>query len=127
MRKDRSENSMHGDYIARALATDGGHLTIGRGGFSLHFARGATLSGYDCETIKAACIAASLPVIDSRTVEFAVVARLAVSGPLIAVGEAASAPPYHALSYAPLAVVAASYRDAGAEVWNLSPAGEPGE
>lgn len=45
-------------YIARALATDGGHLSIGRGGFVLYFGRGARLSGYDCETIKAACIAA---------------------------------------------------------------------
>ncbi|SEE66164.1 hypothetical protein SAMN05519104_6945 [Rhizobiales bacterium GAS188] len=127
MRKDRSENSMHDDYIAPALATDGGHLMIGRGGFSLRFARGAALSGYDCETIKAACIAAGLPVIDSRMVEFGAVARLAVNGPMIAVGEAASPPPYHAFSYAPLAVVAASYRDAGAEVWNLHPVGEPRE
>jgi len=31
-------------------------------------------------------------------------------------------PPFHALSYAPLAVVAATYRAAGAEVWNLEPA-----
>jgi hypothetical protein len=127
MRKDRPENSMHDDYIAQALAIDGGHLTIGRGGFSLHIARGAMLSGYDCETIKAACIAAGLPVIDSRMVEFGVVARRAVNGSMITVGKVASTPPYHAFSYAPLAVVAASLQDAGAEVWNLRPAGEPRE
>jgi len=60
-------------------------------------------------------------------VEFGVVARLAINGPMIAVGEAANTLPYHAFSYAPLAVVAAAYRDAGAEVWNLPPAGEPEE
>jgi hypothetical protein len=109
-------------YIVRALATEGGHLSIGRGGFSLYFDRGAHLSGYDCEAVKAACIAAGLPVIDSRMVEFAAVARLAIKGPMIAVGEPPSAAPYHALSYAPLVVVAAAYRAAGAEVWNLEPA-----
>lgn len=108
-------------WIARALATEGGHLSIGRGGFGLYYDRGAHLSGYDCETVKAACIAAGLPVIDSRMVEFAIVATLAINGPMIAVGEPSSPPPYHAFSYAPLAVVAADYRAAGAEVWNLEP------
>ena len=122
---DKTDYATTGDYdiyIARALATEGGHLAIGRGGFSLYFGRGAHLSGYHCETVKAACIAAGLPVIDSRIVDFAAVARLAINGPMIAVGEPPSPPPYHALSYAPLAVVAAAYRAAGAEVWNLEPA-----
>jgi len=108
-------------YIAQALATEGGHLAIGRGGFGLYFDRGAHLSGYDCEPLKAACITAGLPVIDSRMVDFSAVARLAIKGPMIAVGEPPSSPPYHAFSYAPLAVVAASYRAAGVEVWNLDP------
>jgi hypothetical protein len=122
---DKADRGITGDYdtyISRALATEGGHLSIGRGGFSLYFARGAHLSGYDCEPVKAACIAAGLPVIDSRMVDFAAVARLAIKGPMIAVGEPPSPPLYHALSYAPLVVVAASYRAAGAEVWNLDPA-----
>jgi hypothetical protein len=112
--------SLYADYIVRALATEGGHLDIGRGGFCLHFGRGARLSGYDCDTIKAECIAAGLPVIDSRMVSFDEVARLAIRGPMTAVGEPPSPPPYHALSYAPLAIVAAAYRAAGAEVWNLA-------
>ena len=106
-------------YITQALATDGGHLAIGHGGFSLYFGRGAHLSGYDDDAIKAACIAAGLPVIDSRKVEFSTLARLVVSGPMVAVGEPPSRPPYHAFSYAPLAIVAAAYRAAGAELWNL--------
>lgn len=116
---DRTPAADYDVYIVRALATEGGHLSIGRGGFSLYFGRGAHLSGYDCETVKAACIAAGLPVIDSRGVEFAAVARLAINGPMIAVGEPPSPPPYHAFACAPLALVAAAYRAAGAEVMNL--------
>jgi hypothetical protein len=37
------------DYIASALRTEGGHLSIGRGGFILYYAGGGRLSGYDCE------------------------------------------------------------------------------
>ena len=110
----------YSDYIASALRTEGGHLSIGRGGFTLHFARGAMLSGYDCETIKACCIAAGVPVIDSRMVAFEDVVRLAVRGPMAAVGEEPSPPPYHAFSYAPLVAVAEAYRGAGAEVFNIA-------
>jgi len=49
----------YGETIAKALATEDGHLLIGRGGFSLHFGSG-WLSGYDCEPVKAAAIAARL-------------------------------------------------------------------
>ena len=79
---------------------------------------------YGCEQVKACCIAAGLPVIDSRLVAFEDVVRLAVRGPMAAVGEEASPPPYHALSYTPLAVLANAYRAAGAEVFKISvPAG----
>ena len=115
----------YGDYITSALQTKGGHLSIGRGGFTLHFGRGARLSGYDCESFKACCIAAGLPVIDSRTVAFEDVVRLAVRGPMVAVGEEASPPPYHALSFAPLCVVAQAYRAAGAEVFNIQDLASP--
>jgi hypothetical protein len=109
----------HDDYIASALRTEGGHLSIGRGGFILYYAGGARLSGYDCESINACCIAAGLPVIDSRMAAFEEVVRLAVRGPMVAVGESPSPQPYHALSYAPLATVASAYRAAGAEVFNI--------
>ncbi len=114
----------YGHYIREALTTEGGHLAIGRGGFTLYFARGAYLSGHDCEAIKTTCIAAGLPVIDSRGLAFEVVCDLAVRGPMVAVGEPASPPPWGAFSYAPLAAVADAYRAAGAEVWNL-PAAAP--
>ena len=112
------------DYIIRALETEGGHLSLGRGGFTLYFGRGARVSGYDCENIKSSCIAAGLPVIDSRVVAFEDVVRLAVRGPMVAVGEEASPPPHHALPFAPLRVVAQVHQEAGAEVFNLpEPAG----
>jgi hypothetical protein len=120
---DQSNHTIGNDYdtyIARALATEGGHLVIGRGGFTLWFRRGASVSGYDIEPIKNICIAAGLPVIDSSAVNFGIVAGLAINGPLVAVGELASPPPYHAFSHAPLNVVAESYRAVGAMVWNLS-------
>ena len=110
----------YGQYITSALRTKGGHLSVGRGGFTLFYAPGARLSGYDCDTIKAHCIAAGLPVIDSRMVAFEDVFCLAVRGPMVAVGEEAGPPPYHALSFAPLSVVATAYRAAGAEVFNLA-------
>ena len=48
----------HSADIECALATEGGYLSIGRGGFTLQYRNGAVLSGYDCEAIKAHCIAA---------------------------------------------------------------------
>ena len=130
---DHSNYSMghgYGPYIARALATEGGHLAVGRGGATLFFGPGASVSSCDIETIKEECIKAGLPVIDSRLVDFAIVARIAINGPLVAVGEPSDPPPYHALSRAPLAYVAESYLAAGAMVWNqprIRGFGQPGE
>lgn len=110
------------DYSAEidaALATQGGHLSVGRGGFTLHYRAGATLSGYGCEAIKGQCIAAGLPVIDSRCLAFDVVAHLTLAGPLVAVGRDHEQAPWHGLSFAPLHAVAARYAAAGAEVWNI--------
>jgi hypothetical protein len=105
-------------YIARALATPGGHLSIGRGGAVLHYDN-ARLESYGCESMKQAAIAAGLPVIDSRCIPFALAARLAVKGPMIAVNTPPSPRPWHGFSYAPLEAVAAAYRRAGAEVFNI--------
>ncbi|WP_442755646.1 hypothetical protein ACNHKD_03005 [Methylocystis sp. JAN1] len=108
----------YSDAVARALRTEGGHLFIGRGGFSLNYANGY-LSGYDCEAVKEQAIAAGLPVIDSRRAAFERVAILAIKGPMIAVGRAPDPAPWKALSYAPLLDVAKAYAAAGAEVHNL--------
>jgi hypothetical protein len=52
-------------------------------------------------------------------VPFDLAAMLAVRAPMIAVNTEPSPRPWHALSYAPLAAVAAAYRKAGADVINL--------
>jgi hypothetical protein len=44
---------------------------------------------------------------------------------LVAVGEEASPPPHHALSFAPLSAVAQAYRAAGAEVFNIPDVASP--
>src|SRR3546814_5109497 len=84
--------------IARVPATPGGHLTVGRGGFSLHYLNGSP-SGYDVEAVKAQAIAAGLPVIDRRCVEFGRVVQLAICGPMIAAGRKPGPEPSHASSY----------------------------
>ncbi len=68
------------EYITSALCTEGGHLSIGRGGFTLFYAPGVRLSGCDRESIKTCCIAAGLPVIDSRMVAFEDVVHALRSG-----------------------------------------------
>jgi hypothetical protein len=123
MDKSGNRNQVdYGEYIASAMKTEGGHLSIGRGGFILHFGNGSRLSGYDCDHIKRCCIEAGLPVIDSRMADFDDVARLSVNGPMPAVGRGADMPPWHALSFAPLGVVAKAWQEAGAEVFNISEA-----
>jgi hypothetical protein len=106
------------DYIERAKQTRGGHLYVGRGGFTLHFGT-SWLSGYDCNQVKALCIGAGLPVIDGREASFDLVAKISVSGPMIAVARDPDPRPWHAFAYAPLEAVAAAYRRAGAEVFNI--------
>ena len=109
----------HANLIAKALTTEGGHLSIGRGGFILWYGDGCRLLGHDSEPIKAACIEAGLPVIDSRGAPFDAVAQLVIRGPMVAVGAPPDPPPHRPFSYAPLVAVAAAYRAAGAEVVNL--------
>ncbi len=94
--------------IERAKETKGGHLSVGRGGFTLYFGEGSTLSGYDVDKMKARCIDAGLPVIDSRCVDFDRVAELAISGPMVAVGSAPKFFLSSAFSYVPLAEWVAS-------------------
>lgn len=84
--------------IASALASEGGHFSVGRGGFTFHYRYGVTLSGYVCDAIKAQSIAAGLPVIDSRLVDLGAALQLAVNGPLVAVSRESDPAPWHSLS-----------------------------
>jgi len=114
----------YGQYITSALQTEGGHLSIGRGGFILWFGRGARLSGYDASISRRT---ASRLARRSSTAGWSPskisCASLSVDRWRRSVRRRARRP-YHALSFAPLCVVAQAYRAAGAEVFNLSdPAG----
>ena len=114
------------DVIRKTLATPGAHVSIGRGGTTIHFARGATLSGCgDLAGMATArvLVAMGLTRIDTTTAPdpWRVVAL-----PLGAVGEAPDPPPWHGLSGVPLAVYAARARVLGATVRNLPPEAQCG-
>ena len=107
------------EMIQKAKETSGGHLTVGRGGYTLHIEDGHTLSGYNIDRVKQLCIDAGLPVIDSRCVPFDAVAELAISGPMVAVGSAPRFFISRAFSYVSLSEWVESYRAAGAEIHNM--------
>lgn len=75
------------DYIRQTLR-NGGLLTIGRGGYTLHFARNSKLSGYgpDSSGTVAACKLAGVPWVDTRTIPDDRIGEFAVSGPIVKVG-----------------------------------------
>ena len=105
--------------LAQARQTQGAHLMLGHGGCFLHYARGRTLSVYDAKPIKAACIHAGVPVIDVRFMDYDKLWRLAVDGPMIAIGEEPRFFIARALSTEALEVLARDYRAAGAEIHNI--------
>jgi hypothetical protein len=109
--------------IKLARQTEGGHLSIGRGGATFYYTRPGygrcSYEGGNAEDWKAAAIEAGLPVIDSRNADFLEVAKLVTKGPMIAVAQQPERPPFHSFSYAPLKHVAESYRAIGAEVYNI--------
>ena len=116
----RADVDRQDEYITKALTVPGGHLSIGRGGFSLHFKRGATLSGYDIEDMKARCLARGLPVIDTREVPLDILSVEIIRNPLIAVDEEPDPEPWCCIDKAPLAEMARRYRDLGAFVANIA-------
>jgi len=122
----QAQADMLADYIRRALAVEGGHLSMEPGGARLYCACGAYVSGFECEGIKAACLAAGLPVIDGRRLPFGPLYALVVEAPRVAVGKPAGPQPWNSLSEAPLAHVASLYRTAGAEVFNVPGVSGPG-
>jgi hypothetical protein len=112
--------------VRQALVVEGEHLFIGHNGAILHFAPGARVSGFPCEAIKAACLVAGLPVIDSRAVPFRRLHAVVVEGPMTAVGKPPDPRPWHSLSDAPLAHVAGLYHAAGADVVDVPGIPGPG-
>lgn len=112
--------------VQQALAVEGGHLFLGLDGTVLRFAPGARVSGFPCEAVKAVCLAAGLPVIDCRAVPFRRLYAVVVEGPMVAVGKPPDPRPWHSLSDAPLAHVAAFHHAIGAAVFNVPGVHGPG-
>ena len=97
-----------GDYILQVLSRP--REAISRWAAAVCFGRGARLSDYDCEHIEGRCIAAGLPVIDNPGGGLRRRRAARYQGLMVAVGEEASPPAYHALSFAPLGVVTQACR-----------------
>jgi hypothetical protein len=113
----------HQEYIQRALHTEGGHLSIGRYGATLHYDCGCRISGLWDEEILPLALAAGLPVLDNRPMPIEDVIRVVIGGPLVAVGEPADDLSedgcYHSLNRAPLVYVARLYKEHGGFVANV--------
>ncbi len=108
------------ERISSALAFADGHLFVDEGGYTLCDKCGGSLSGYDIEPVKAACIAAGLPVIDGRGLGIEVAVRLAHDdSPSTAPGDPPDALPWYGWAHGPLRTLAALYHAAGAEVANM--------
>lgn len=105
--------------LRAALATEGAHVSQGRGGTTIHYARGCTLKSYaPVNQFAAARIAICLgvPFIDTRSVAHP---RRLIGLPLVAVGEPQDPEPWGAFSRAPLDVYARRAAELGAQITNL--------
>ena len=108
----------------REAITNGGFLSIGRGGWSLNMSRHHRLSGYESDIdfpIAQACILLGIPILDSTTIpdeRILETIRMPMAAPE---GEADAEPEggYHSFSLAPFPVVARMYVAIGATVYNL--------
>ncbi|MDD2878333.1 MAG: hypothetical protein PHT60_14025 [Acidiphilium sp.] len=115
------------DLIARTRSVKGGHLFIGTSEYTLYCGQGRTLSGYDCDSMKASALAAGIPIIDARTADQDAFLSLVFNGPMIAVGEEPRFFMCNALSYESLPVMAARYHAIGATIHNIPETQEAGD
>ena len=118
-RRERASVRSHLEVIRKALTTRDAYVSAGRGGTTVHFARGSTLSSYERPEHMATArvlIALGLPFIDTNPVEdpWALIGL-----PLVATGIAPDDPPWGSMSYAPLATYAARAKALGAVIVNL--------
>ena len=108
----------------REVVSNGGFLTIGRGGWSLNMSRHHRLSGYDGGIdfpIAQACVLLGIPILDSTTIpDERILETLRLPMP-VPEGEEDAEPEggYHSFSLAPFSVVARMYAALGATVYNI--------
>lgn len=103
----------------RETIKNGGYLSVGRGGWTLHIDNGHTWSGYGemDEPIVQAAMRIGIPTINTLTMSFDN-ALQTISLPMVGISRIDD-PPYRSLSYAPLQYVAEEYRKLGATLYNF--------
>lgn len=98
---------------------NGGFVTVGRGGWTLHIDRSHTLKGYGdlSDVIPQCALLLGLPVVDSTTIPDEKI-HLTLALPFAQVGASPRAE-YGSFDPAPIEVVARMYAELGATVYNL--------
>lgn len=117
--KEHKSTRSHIDQL-RETIKNGGYLSIGRGGWTLHIDDGHTLGHYGGieADIPQACKLLNIPIIDSTTIDDDLIVHT-LSIPLVGIKRTDQAP-FHSMAYAPLKLVAQRYKNLGATVYNLS-------
>jgi hypothetical protein len=113
------------NVLALARNSTGGHVGVGRGGTTINYTNAyggrSSHTADSVPTLRALAAEEGVPYVDTTGVEFDTAARVAIRGAMVAFGEDHGDPPYHCLSYAPLAVWCEVWRLAGAIVENITP------
>ena len=125
-RRERESIRSTINSLRKCLAAPGGYMSVGRGGWTLHYGRGSSVQGYgrmDALDVQAAKLV-GVPIINSLTIDDNTIYDV-ISLPMVAVDGNPDDPwdgdkPYGSMSYAPLEYVAAKYRELGAELHNFS-------
>ncbi len=117
----REHCSVRSDVSAlRKAKENGGYLHIGRGGWTLHYADGCSLSHYGGleQPMARVCMMLGVPIINTLTIPDEAIIK-AINLPMVGLTGRYAAAPYGMFDSAPLRVVAEMYRELGAEVYGL--------
>lgn len=118
--RNRERDSIKRNAQTLRKALRGGWLSIGRGGWTLHYEKGARLSHYGGldEPIPQCCLLLHIPIIDTTTIPDDRITET-IRFPMAAFEGECDEPPYNSLSFAPLDHVASLYKGLGATLYNL--------
>jgi hypothetical protein len=117
-RRERDSIKSHTKYLRETL-DNGGYLSIGRGGWTLHISDNHRLSHYGGieRPISQCCLILGIPIIDSTVVNDKDIFR-SIKFPMVGILKP-TPPPFDSLSYAPLEYVANLYKEIGANLYNF--------
>lgn len=118
--RKRERNSIKSTLkTIREAKKNDGFLTLGRGGFTLHYSTNARLEGYDCDHWLQVANVCKLPTIDSRSMPIGKVLE-ALRLPMASVGSPDN-PDYlpEAFQSKPYREIAAQWERLGAKLYNF--------